>query len=95
MKLLAMILLSMALLSGCSTTHSWMEQAMVGTVDKQHLVVLFPAGDGFYRPQLINDCLRTYNKYYQMDNTSTGCRIAAERVSNLRVYSESGETGLC
>lgn len=39
MKLLAMILFLMALLSGCSTTHSWMEQAMVGTVDGQQVVV--------------------------------------------------------
>jgi hypothetical protein len=90
MKLLAMILFAV---SGCSTTHPWIAAAKVGTVDKQHVVVLFPAGDGYYRPQFSSDCRRTYNKYYQMDNNSTGCRIAAERVSNLRGYRESGETG--
>jgi hypothetical protein len=94
MKLLAMILFSMALLSGCSTTHPWMDNAAkVGVVDGEQVVVMFPVGDGFYRPQFSSDCRRTYNKIYQMDNTSTGCRIAAERVSNLRGYSESGETG--
>lgn len=92
MKLLAMILFLVSLLTGCSTTHPWMAAAKVGTVDKQHVVVLFPAGDGFYRPQFSSDCRRTYNKYYQLDNNSTGCRIAAERVSNLRGYSESGNT---
>ncbi|CAI1684784.1 Uncharacterised protein [Serratia liquefaciens] len=92
MKLLAMILFLMALLSGCSTTHPCMDQAMVGTVDNQHVVVMFPAGDGYYRPQFSSDCRRTHNKYYQMDNTSTGCRIAAERVSNLRGYRETGNT---
>lgn len=88
MKLLAMILFSMALLSGCSTTHPWMDQAMVGTVDGEQVVVMFPAGDGYYRPQFSSTCRRTYNKY----NNSTGCRIAAERVSNLRAYREPGNT---
>ncbi|MGX1957388.1 hypothetical protein [Serratia proteamaculans] len=88
MKLLAMILFSMALLSGCTASHPWMDNAKVGVVDEQYVVVLFPAGAGFYRPQFSSDCRRTYNKYYQMDNTSTGCRIAAERVSNLRAYRE-------
>lgn len=94
-KLLAALALALAtsLLSGCSTTHPWMDNAKVGVVDEQYVVVLFPAGAGFYRPQFSSDCRRTYNKIYQMDNTSTGCRIAAERVSNLRGYSESGETG--
>ena len=89
MKLLAMILFAATLLTGCSTTHPWMDQAMVGTVDGEQVVVMFPAGDGFYRPQFSTDCRRIYNKYYQMDNNSTGCRIAAERVSNLRAYSTS------
>lgn len=88
MKLLAMILFSMTLLTGCSTTHPWMDNAKVGVVDGEQVVVLFPAGAGFYRPQFSSDCRRTYNKYYQMDNNSTGCRIAAERVSNIRAYRE-------
>lgn len=91
-KLLAALALATSLLSGCSTTHPWMDQAMVGTVDSEQVVVIFPAGDGYYRPQFSSDCRRTYNKYYQMDNNSTGCRIAAERVSNLRGYRETGNT---
>lgn len=86
MKLLAIILFAATVLTGCSTTHPWMDNAKVGVVDGEQVVVLFPAGDGYYRPQFSSDCRRTYNKYYQMDNTSTGCRIAAERVSNLRGY---------
>lgn len=92
MKLLAMILFAATLLTGCSTTHPWMDQAMVGTVDGEQVVVLFPAGDGYYRPQFSSDCRRTYSKYYQLDNNSTGCRIAAERVSNIRGYGETGNT---
>lgn len=88
MKLLVMILFAATLLTGCSTTHSWMDNAKVGVVDGEQVVVLFPAGDGYYRPQFSSDCRRTYNKYYQLDNNSTGCRIAAERVSNIRVYRE-------
>ncbi|QUY50345.1 hypothetical protein JK621_09445 [Serratia plymuthica] len=91
MKLLVIILFSIALLTGCSTP--WMDQALVGTVDGNNVVVLFPAGDGFYRPQFSSDCRRTYNKNYQLDNNSTGCRIAAERVTNIRAYREPGETG--
>ncbi|WP_413502239.1 hypothetical protein [Serratia proteamaculans] len=92
MKLLAMILFSATLLTGCSTTHPWMDDAKIGIVDEQSVVVLLPAGDGFYRPQFSSDCRRTYNKYYQLDNNSTGCRITAERVSNLRGYREPGNT---
>ncbi|WP_413504111.1 hypothetical protein [Serratia grimesii] len=90
MKLLAMILFAATLITSCSTTHPWMDQAMVGTVDGEQVIVMFPAGDGFYRPQFSSDCRR--NKYYQLDNNSTGCRIAAERVSNLRAYREPGNT---
>lgn len=93
MKLLVIILFAATVLTGCSTTHPWMDNAKVGVVDGEQVVVLFPAGDGYYRPQFSSDCRRTYNKYYQMDNTSTGCRIATERVSNLRAYREPGETG--
>lgn len=92
MKLLAMILFAATLLPGCTASHPWMDNAKVGVVDEQYVVVLFPAGDGYYRPQFSSDCRRTYNKYYQMDNTSTGCRIAAERVSNIRGYGETGNT---
>ncbi|CAI0755537.1 Uncharacterised protein [Serratia proteamaculans] len=92
-KLLAALALATSLLSGCSTTHPWMDNAKVGVVDGEQVVVLFPAGDGFYyRPQFSSDCRRTYNKYYQLDNNSTGCRIAAERVSNIRAYRETGNT---
>lgn len=91
MKLLAMILFA-TVLTGCSTTHPWMDNAKVGVVDGEQVVVMFPAGDGYYRPQFSSDCRRTYNKYYQLDNNSTGCRIAAERVSNLRGYRETGNT---
>lgn len=65
MKLLAMILCSIALLSGCSTTHPWMDNAKMGVLDEQYVVVMFPAGDGYYRPQFSSDCRRIYNKYYQ------------------------------
>lgn len=83
-----MILFAATLLTGCSTTHPWMDNAKVGVVDGEQVVVLFSAGDGYYRPQFSSDCRRTYNKYYQLDNNSTGCRIAAERVSNIRGYRE-------
>ncbi|WP_414618334.1 hypothetical protein [Serratia liquefaciens] len=92
MKLLAMILFAATLLTGCTASHPWMDTAKVGVVDGEQVVVLFQAGNGYYRPQFSSDCRRTYNKYYQMDNTSTECRIAAERVSNIRGYGETGNT---
>ncbi len=69
-----MLLLSV----GCSTHHSFMDNAYVGYIENR-AVVMFDAGTRngvkYYRPQFQSDCGHVYNKTYQDDNSSTGCKI--------------------
>ncbi|WP_431712673.1 hypothetical protein [Serratia marcescens] len=80
------------MLTACSTTHDYTKNAVVGQVDGGAVVVMYPAykmaGVKYYRPQLSADCGRIYNKYYQMDNNSTGCYINAERITGIHSYRE-------
>lgn len=84
MDLLVMVL------TGCNTHHSFMDKALVGYVDNQHAVVVFPAGERngvkYYRPQFQSDCY--YNKIYETDNSSTGCMIRESRLVDLHPYIE-------
>lgn len=72
-----------------------MDRAVVGTVDGQYTTVMFPAGERngvkYFRPQFQSDCGKVYNKIYQSDNTSTGCRIRGSRITNLHLYREHAE----
>lgn len=81
-------LIMVIVLTGCNTHHSFMDKALVGYVDSQHVVVVFPAGerDGvkYYRPKFQSDC--PYNKYYQDDDSSTECMIRETRIADLRPY---------
>lgn len=80
------------MLTACSTTHDYTKNAVVGQVDGGAVVVMYPAYEmesiKYYRPQLSADCGRIYNKYYQMDNNSTGCYINAERITDIHSYRE-------
>ena len=80
------------MLTACSTTHDCTKSAVIGQVDGSTLVVMYPAyemaGVIYYRPQLSADCGRIYNKYYQMDNNSTGCYINVERITDIHSYRE-------
>ncbi|RKQ40160.1 hypothetical protein [Enterobacter sp. R1(2018)] len=84
-KLLLVLVLAIA---GCNS-HSLMNDALVWYVDNQ-AVVVFPAGERngvkYYRPQFASEC--HYNKYYQGDNSSTGCMIRESRLANLHPYHE-------
>lgn len=70
-------------LTGCTTHYSFMDRALVGYVDNQ-AVVVFPAGERngvkYYRPQFVSEC--PCNKYYQDDDSSTGCVIKKSRIKN-------------
>lgn len=83
------IALMLALSVGCSATHSFMDNAYVGYVDNQ-AVVMFDAGTRngvkYYRPQFQSDCGHAYNKTYQDDNSSTGCLIRESRINDLHPY---------
>jgi len=87
MKILIMVIALMA--TGCTTQHSFMNNAFIGYVDNQ-AVVLFTAGTRngvkYYRPQFQSDC--HYNKYYQDDNNSTECLIRESRIVDLHPYKE-------
>ncbi|ENI1059726.1 hypothetical protein [Serratia marcescens] len=90
MKIITLVITMM--LTACSTTHDYTRNAVVGVVDDSVLIVMSPAyemaGVKYYRPQLSADCGRIYNKYYQMDNNSTGCYINAERITDIHSYRE-------
>lgn len=83
-KLLLIIAL---LITGCNAHHSFMDNALVGYVDSR-AVVMFPAGERngvkYYRPQFASEC--PYNKYYQDDDSSTGCMVRESRIADLRPY---------
>ncbi|WP_126502260.1 hypothetical protein [Serratia marcescens] len=91
MKKIITLVITM-LIAGCSTTHDYTKNAVVGQVDGGAVVVMYPAYEmesiKYYRPQLSADCGRIYNKYYQMDNNSTGCYINAERITGIHSYRE-------
>lgn len=75
-------------LSGCSSNHDFMRNAIVGNVDDNpRPLVMFPIDDDgkFFRPQFKMDC--PYNYLYD-DSTSTTCVIRKERISNLHSYDE-------
>ncbi|WP_445336068.1 hypothetical protein ACSR9E_14030 [Citrobacter koseri] len=84
-----LIAVLLALSTGCTTTHSFMDKAMIGYVEGQ-AIVMFPAGERngvkMYRPQFHSDCGKVYNKIYQMDNGSTGCLIRESRIADLHPY---------
>jgi len=86
-QLLLVLVLAIA---GCNS-HSLMNDALIGYVDNQ-AVVVFPAGERngvkYYRPQFQSDCGRVYNKIYQDDNSSTGCMIRESRLADLHPYYE-------
>ncbi|NIG74207.1 hypothetical protein F3J34_11425 [Klebsiella sp. Ap-873] len=92
MKIKIIILLLIIMLTACSGNSSFMDRALVGTVDG-HTLVIFPAGERngvkYYRPQFQSEC--SYNKMYQSDNISTGCRIRDSRITNLHLYREHTE----
>lgn len=96
MKKIITLVITM-LLAGCSTTHVYTKNAVVGQVDGGAVFVMYQAyemaGVKYYRPQLSADCGRNYNKYYQMDNNSTGCYINAERITDIHSYREHIEHG--
>lgn len=87
-----LIVVLLALSTGCtSTQHDFMEQAYVGYVNN-HAMVLFDAGYSngvkVYRPQFASDCGKVYDKYYQMDNSSTTCLVRESRITDLHSYNE-------
>lgn len=81
-----------ALLTGCTSQHTWMDKAYVGYVDNQ-AVVMFDAGTRngakYYRPQFQSQC--HYNKAYFDEQSSTGCVINEARIADLHLYSEHVE----
>ncbi len=83
-------LMMVIVLTGCNTHHSFMDKALVGYVDSQHAVVVFPAGERngvkYYRSQFASEC--SYNKYYQDDDSSIGCMIRESRLVDLHPYIE-------
>lgn len=90
MKLFAVILAVLAL-SGCANEHpDFMKRAVVGNVDGQYSIVMFPAGERngikYYRPQFASEC--PYNKIYQTDSNSVSCYIRESRITGLRGYYE-------
>ena len=92
MKLKSLVFAAMVALTGCTGTHhSFMDKAYVGYVNN-HAVVLFQDSvrDGvtYYRPQFSSDCGKVYDKYYQMDNTSTTCLVRESRIADLHPYNE-------
>ena len=88
-KILIAVLLVLS--TGCTTTHSFMDKAMIGYVEGQ-TIVMFPAGElnsvKMYRPQFHSNCGKVYNKIYQMDNGSTGCMVRESRIADLHPYRE-------
>lgn len=86
-----LIALMLVLSIGCTTHHTFMDKAYVGYVNN-HAVVLFDAGYSngvkVYRPQFSSDCGKVYDKYYQMDNTSTNCLVRESRIADLHPYNE-------
>lgn len=89
MKTLIVLLMALSL-SACSH-HSFMDNAVVGTVDGERNVVMFydhkANGVEYYRPQFQSDC--PVNKAYSMDNASTGCMISERRITNLQSYKDN------
>lgn len=87
MKTIAAIVLAI-ILSGCTVD---MNKAYVGYVN-EHAVVLFEDrtinNEKYYRPQFQSDCGKVYDKYYQMDNTSTTCLVRESRIKDLHPYNE-------
>lgn len=76
------------LCTSCTSQHSsWMDNAYVGYVDNQ-AVVLFDAGTRngvhYYRPQFQSEC--HYNKAYIDEQSSTGCVINEARIADLQLY---------
>jgi len=84
-----LILIIALLITGCNAHHSFMDNAMVGYVDSR-AVVMFPAGERngvkYYRPQFTSEC--PYNKYYQDNDSSTGCMVREARIADLHPYRE-------
>lgn len=91
MKRLSNIVLIL-LCTSCTGRHLWMEEALVGYVDNQ-AVVLFDAGIRnsiqYYRPQFPSDC--HYNKVYIDEQSSTGCVINKARITDLHPYYQHAE----
>lgn len=92
MKLKSLIFAAIVALTGCTSTHyDFMDKAYVGYVNN-YAVVLFDAGYSngvkVYRPQFSSDCGKVYDKYYQMDNTSTTCLVRESRIADLHPYNE-------
>lgn len=76
------------LCTSCTSQHSsWMDNAYVGYVDNQ-AVILFDAGTRngvhYYRPQFQSEC--HYNKAYIDEQSSTGCVINENRIRYLRPF---------
>lgn len=75
------------LCTSCTSHYSWMDNAYVGYVDNQ-AVVLFDAGTRngvrYYRPQFQSEC--HYNKTYIDEQSSTGCLINEARIAELHPY---------
>ena len=76
------------LCTSCTSQHSsWMDNAYVGYVDNQ-AVVLFDAGKRngiqYYRPQFQSEC--HFNKAYIDEQSSTGGVINENRIRYLRPF---------
>lgn len=81
------------LCTSCTSRHySWMDDAYVGYVDNQ-AIVLFDAGTRngvhYYRPQFQSEC--HYNKAYIDEQSSTGCEINEARIADLHLYNKHVE----
>lgn len=83
--------LSMLILSGCSTQHYFMRNGYRATVDNHWRVVVFRDhtdawGRDYYRPQFETDC---HPEYAYEDRPSTGgCWIAATRLTDIEPFYE-------
>lgn len=93
-KLLIAALLALA--TGCTSHHSFMDKAYVGIVDNAKVVVMFEDstrnGIKYYRPQFASEC--PYNKVYAAtDSNSTTCLIRENRITHLESYNEHIKSG--
>jgi len=91
-KIKTLNLLLVVLLTACSNVHhSFMDKAYVGYVDNKAVVLFEDStrnGVKYYRPQFQSDCGRIYNKFYQDDNSSTGCLVRESRIEDLHYYKD-------
>lgn len=90
-----MIAAILAISTGCTSHHAFMDNAVVGIVDNAKVVVMFEDStkDGvkYYRPQFGSDC--PYNKAYDDDSNSTTCLIRETRITQMDSYNHHKQSG--